>query len=172
MEHFWIVPIIAIAVWILSSLIRPEEKAQRNPLRPRRWPNEDRGGMDQPSRPVSEVDRFLEEINKLRKKAEEERPAEVVEVPRPAPPRLQRPKPVVEVVLPASIPTLPPVVVEVLEVLPVAVPPAAPVVQMPASRPSPAVSQVRAMLRTPQAVRTAILLQAVLGPPRCRKRYP
>lgn len=178
MEHFWIIPVIAIAVWILSNLIRPEEKPKRELFPPRRFPLP---GMDQPPRPTSEVDRFLEEINRLRKKSEEARQSEEMEEPQAAPPPppprpVERPRPVppvIEVVLPASIPTIrmAPAPVEVLDVLPaMPLPPPPPIIPVPIRRGSPAVAQLQAMLQSPQSLRTAMLLQTVLEPPRCRKR--
>jgi hypothetical protein len=194
-DNIWIVPLIALVLWILSSLIRnTEEQARDRPDRPRP------PRPDEPPRLPTEVDKFLQEINRMRRQQAEERrtepraepppppvesipevvpveqtapdferrrpPVVVAEVPRP---ERVRPRPVVRVRRPEPrpAPAAPPRAVPVAVPMP---PPAPPEVQIHAPRVSAAVPQVFAMLRSPQNVQAAILLQEVLGPPRCRGR--
>lgn len=172
MEHFWIVPLIAIVVWILSNLVRPTEPPKSNPSRPRRMPGQP--GSGRPSRPSAEVDRVLQEIENSRKKNREPRPTPQV---RPLRERPANPPPV-PLGLPASVPLMKPpqpVVVEFLDVLPVASateppPSTVPILSVPVPRLSPAVAQMYAMIQSPASLRTTILLQTLLEPPRCRKR--
>jgi hypothetical protein len=195
MHWEWIVPVIALALWILSSLIRTaEDKSGRRPLT--------RGEGRTPERPSSEVEKFLAEVNRMRQRqaspvqeepkfasepqpiavpVEETKPADferpqrpAVEVPRPIkqkprqparPRRTQVAKPLVAKV------AVPRPGAEILDVIPVQ-PVAPPVPKAPVSRqttPSPAVAQLWTLLRTPGTLQTAILLQEVLGPPKCRR---
>jgi hypothetical protein len=195
MHWEWVVPVIAVVLWILSSVIRAPEEPPRN-LPRRRLPDGRPAG--EPARPSSEVERFLEEINRLRKRAsEEQKTAEArEEEPRAEPPPRPRPEPPPT---PRRIPRRPPTVVApprrvVVETppTPVAPPPsvALPVVEgleiigvaspLSAAKPAqrlaapavaPAVAQLRALLTSPQNLQTAVLLQEVLGQPRCRRRH-
>src|SRR5262245_37913533 len=99
MHWEWIVPVVVFAVWILLSLIRNTED-QRDP-RQRQQP----GGGRAPERPSSDVEKFLEEINRMRRKAvqgEEARaepvrptpPPEAIPVELSAAPNFEKPKPV------------------------------------------------------------------------------
>jgi hypothetical protein len=89
MWEVWIVPIIAIAVWILGSLMKgtePERAPDRSgrPGGPRPQPGEP--GAPRPRAP-GDLDKFLQEIQRRRRAAEErERP------PQPEPqPQAERP---------------------------------------------------------------------------------
>jgi hypothetical protein len=210
MHWEWIVPVIVLAVWILSSLIRNAEEPPRLG-RHRRAP-----GAEPEADPLpSEVDKFLYEINKMRRQGAaqaseqprpqppSERPARAEAVPRerppaPAPSEPDRsypaPAPVVLAPRPekprqrqarprrteVARPLVAKVVVpqpggQILDVIPVqqvTPPPAAKITSTVGQprRPSPAVVQLRALLQTPGSMQTAILLQEVLGPPRCRRR--
>jgi len=182
--QIWVVPVIALAVWILLQMRAPDAPPQP----PRQRPLEG----DRPRQPTGDVGRFLEEIERLRRQSAPERrepppmaetaPAEsaspaVFERPSPPPPpprprvekpKVKKPRPVpVTVVAPAA--TLP-----ILDVLP-ADPPrpqAAPTVAAPQKprRVAPATAQLLSLLQTPGSLQTAILLQEVLGPPRCRRK--
>jgi hypothetical protein len=110
MNHWmWLVIVIPVVIWILSSVIRPPEEQPRD-LRRRFPPRDDLGPGEPRPRPQGEVERFLEEINRLRSRsAEQQRAAEEPtaapppkpvqpmprRVPRPVPPRRSRPEPVV-----------------------------------------------------------------------------
>jgi hypothetical protein len=194
----WIVILIPVVIWILSTVIRPPEEQPRRGFPPGgEEPAEPRRG-----RPPGEVERFLEEINRLRRRAsEEQRPSEAPaarpEVPRPVPRRVVRPNvprprpqpvsrpleaaPLGKIPVPASVPPPPPppppapaapvgVSGEVLDVIPVS---RAPVLtSLPAATAglSPAATAIRDMFRNPQTLAAAIVLHEVLGPPKCRRR--
>ncbi len=59
-----IIPLIGLAVWILSTIFRGREEQQQE--RTRR-PGTDRGAVRPPRRPATELDRFLEEARARRK---------------------------------------------------------------------------------------------------------
>src|SRR5262245_48923245 len=64
------IPLIAVAVWLLSTLARGTRDDRRPTPRPRETP----AGGDappRPRRPVSDIDRFLEEVNRRRREAGE-----------------------------------------------------------------------------------------------------
>jgi hypothetical protein len=189
MHWEWVVPVIALVLWILNNLIRSaDDKRARNAQRGAELENE------QPAeQPKSDVDQFLEEINRMRRRTEPPRrqePPEVLraeEPPRPsAPPRpvyvptvvetprpeRPRPRPAQRPRTQVARPVVPKPGAEILDVIPVAAPVAphkAPTVSAPARQPSPAVIQLRSMLRSPGTIQAAIILQEVLGPPRCRR---
>src|SRR5262245_22697286 len=100
MNWMWIVILIPVVVWILSSVIRPSEEQPRD-LRRRLPPRDDEGPGEPPrARPPSEVERFLEEINRLRQRAAEQQKAAeeptAAPAPKPPPPPMPRqmPRPV------------------------------------------------------------------------------
>ncbi|MBY0525249.1 MAG: hypothetical protein K2R98_17715 [Gemmataceae bacterium] len=94
MQWEWVVPVIAVVLWIISSVIRAPEEPPRD-VRRRRLPMGEQPA--EPAKPPSEVDRFLEEINKLRQRAAEEPktviPANPEPPKRPRPPDAPRPIP-------------------------------------------------------------------------------
>src|SRR5438477_5699449 len=69
MHWEWIVPVVVFAVWILLSLIRNAEEQPRDNRRQIPGPGRS------PERPSSEVDKFLEEINRMRRKNAEQQEA-------------------------------------------------------------------------------------------------
>lgn len=163
-----LVIIIPIAVMILSYLLRGNEETPRPLPRPPNAPP--------PSRPLTEVDRFLEEREKLRRRLElAPKPPREEPRPKPAPARSER-RPAARPVRP-TMPTPPrrerrpldaspssaPLIVEI-------VPIAAPLPSRDASQPTTALqAHFQALLRTPHVMQTAIMLNEVLGPPRCRR---
>jgi len=186
----WIVPLIALAVWILSSLIKGAEEPAKA---------EGKGQPPgAPPRPQSEVDKFLEEINRMRRRQEQEqrrespaaRPQPVQNIPEVIPveqgaPNFEekrRPTVVRPAVVQATVQAqrARPAKQRRTEAKPAAVRPAVPVAAplapppqppgRPAPKVSPAVAQLHALLRSPQAAQAGILLHEVLGPPRCRRR--
>jgi hypothetical protein len=85
-----LIPIIALAVWILSSIFRSVED-EREKNKPRRTPSEG-GRLRVPPpqrRPVTDLDRFLEDARRRREAAQPRPPAEAT-APRPEP-RVERP---------------------------------------------------------------------------------
>src|SRR6516225_4868154 len=92
LEFKWIVPVIVVIVWVINAILKSRENEE--PVRPKR-PG---GGPREGRNPVGDIDRFLQEIDRLRQKTAEERgqpvpPPVVRPVPRarpaptPAPPR-------------------------------------------------------------------------------------
>jgi hypothetical protein len=167
-----VVPVIAVAVWIIGTLIRSAEQAKGPEGAPRRQPEQ-----------VTDLDRFLREVNRrrqARQPRDEEEPTARVE--RREPPR--RPAP------PPPPPEVIPVVLPVAEVVVAQPAPAAPTLrvheapalpELPAdksARPLPerpesaALASLRKLLRSRDGLRTAVVLQEVLGPPLSRRRGP
>jgi len=199
MQWEWLVLIIPVVMWILANVIRGPEDAPPD-VRRRRLPEveqEAQPGAPRPQQP-SEVERFLEEINRMRQRtAEEARPQEPRPQPRPAelPRRAQRPprpRPVpvqpqsrprteqrqtsapqvVRSVRPVS-PPPPPVPVlmaEVVDVLPVTPLSPAPTLAATQVVEAPVALALRNLIRNPHTLAAAIVLNEVLGPPRCRRR--
>jgi len=180
LEFKWIVPVIVVIVWVINAILKSRENEE--PVRPKRPGGGPRDGRN----PVGDIDRFLQEIDRLRQKTAEERgtapPPVVRAVPRARPvpvptPSRQRPA------------ARPPLVVEPLQVVqPIS--PRVPIVQ-PAARhgdtartlvPSkagrmaasyavdlPRVSEALNLLRSRQSAATAMVLNEILGPPKCRR---
>lgn len=186
-NFYWIIPVIGLAVWILSQLVGKSEE----PKRPA-------AGGGQAPQVDSEVQRFLDEINRRRQKAEgtqaeqrQEQPIQQVQEPprpKPEPPRreskpTQAPRPAKRraeprmETIPAVLLVAPPKALSVqasdvayalsLPALP-AVPTFAPTRT---DRPgSPAVNHVRSMMKSQAGLQACFLLQEILGPPRCRRK--
>jgi hypothetical protein len=88
----WIVPVIALGVWILSHLLRGSEQDKKAPPR-ERLPGENPPGRAK--EPLTDLDRFLREVNRRRQNAEERRPGPAAK-PSPvltAQPVAERPRP-------------------------------------------------------------------------------
>jgi hypothetical protein len=159
-----VIPIIGVAVWIISTLARSAEEAKRG-APPR-----------QKGEKVTDLDRFLREVQRRREAAErreddEERTERRRQPPR-RPPPVEEVAPVVEVV-PVALPvTAAPM--RVLEAPPLPVLPAQPVAPPP---PPPraeaaASSGLRELLRGRDGLRKAMILREVLGPPLARRGRP
>ncbi len=194
--HF-IIPIIAVAVWILSSLIKGNEEQVRRP-RPR--PEPDEPPPDRPRRAPSEIDRFLQEVQRRRKdKDGEERRKDPERRAEPVMAEIPRAIPVEPILIPEPLRRasgrhgeraskrrsveVPPVVVQ--EVPPPAAlatsgsfwqppaqaaqPTAARAAGTPAQQTS-ASRQLLALLRSPQSLGTAFLLREVLDRPLSMRR--
>lgn len=184
LEFKWIVPVIVVIVWVINAILKSRENEE--PVRPKR-PG---GGPREGRNPVGDIDRFLQEIDRLRQKTAEERgtappPPVVRPVPRarPVPAPAQRTRP-------AARPPL------AMEPLPLVQPasPAVPIVQpaAPGTRhgdtartlvPSmagrmaasysvdlPRVNEALNLLRSRQSAATALVLKEILGPPKCRRQ--
>src|SRR5947209_937247 len=69
MKFEWVVPVIVVVVWLINAIVKARENDE--PVRPKRpgvGPREARN-------PVGDIDRFLQEIDRLRQKTAEERGA-------------------------------------------------------------------------------------------------
>jgi hypothetical protein len=189
-----IIPLIALGVWILGTLFKGEdERLKKGTRRPGNL-----SGRGPARRPVTDLDRFLEEA-RLRREAEEKRKApSPPPSPRPAisrSPLRERPpqqretasRPVrptvrseeVLVAIPVARPVAPSAVVEVVP----AAPRPQPVTEAPSSsppasaptttrdtRPSPILQQVRSLLSKPQTAGTAFVLREIFDRPLCMRR--
>jgi hypothetical protein len=165
-----IVPIIGVAVWIISTLIRGAEQGKGPEGGPRRRPEQ-----------VTDLDRFLREVNRRRQgRQREEEPAAPAEPRREMPRETPPPPPV-----PELIPVVLPVVEESVVVEPASSAPALrvheapPLPEMPAERSakplperaeSAAAMPLRKLLCSREGIRNAIILREVLGPPLARRR--
>jgi hypothetical protein len=174
-----IVPIIGVAVWIISTLIRGAEQGKGPEGGPRRRPEQ-----------ATDLDRFLREVNRRRQaRQREEEPQEQalsVERQEPQPRAKWSTSPPQETALPTPVPEVIPVVLPVLEEKIVAtsapalrVHEAPPLPELPAeksarlqperSESAPALS-LRKLLRSRDGIRNAMILHEVLGPPLSRRR--
>src|SRR5438034_4909941 len=77
----WIVPVVVLIVWLVSTILKSREKAA--PVRPRQ------PGAGDGRKPSSDIDRFLQEIDRLRRKSTDE--SNSAERPSPPPPPRARP---------------------------------------------------------------------------------
>lgn len=199
-----LVPLIAMAVWIIGSLMRGSiEEKKRNESRPASG----NGGSptSRPSRQKqpNDLQQFLEEVQR-RRQTSEQQPAEAPPEPsRPGPePIERRPKPrpagqqkrqprpsapsptrrprpratnepgVVDLVVVEEtrmVEAQPPLAIPVAgAIVPMAVPPPAPVVSR--DREKNLSPSLVALLRTREALRNAIILREIFDPPLCKRK--
>jgi hypothetical protein len=158
----WIVPVVVLIVWVISTIMKSREE---EPVRPRK------SGAEPARKPTGDIDKFLEEIDRLRRKSAEEQGR----VARPAPPPPPRVRPVTQA--PRAKPALrvePAVslrpVAEAAPVLAATLP--SPQAVRPATESRPPAGPVTAfhLLRSRRTLASAVILQEVLGPPKCRRR--
>lgn len=184
-----IIPLIALGVWILGTLFKTGEdnKMKKGVRRPGNV-----SGRGSGRRPVTDLDRFLEEARR-RREAEERSKAPLPPPParptttraprRPTPPREMPPvaTPVVRSVeVPLAVSVAPPVVQPArAEPVAVAAPPrdVSPPLPLPPApstgrekAPSPILQQVRSLLSKPQTVGTAFVLREIFDRPLCMRR--
>jgi hypothetical protein len=186
-----IIPLIALGVWILGTLFKTGEDEQtkkggRKPGGP--------SGRGPSRRPVTDLDRFLDDARR-RRETEERRgkpalpppPPQPVIVraplserpprPREAPPRSKPPvrREEVPVAIPIARIVAEPALPEAVLVEPRGHLSAEPPVIAPKStrdtRISPIVQQVRALLSKPQTAGAAFVLREILDRPRCMRRH-
>jgi hypothetical protein len=180
-----IIPLIALGVWIIGTLFKSEDDKTKKGIRsrdgfPARAPGR---------RPVTDLDRFLEEARR-RREAEErptprpvppparvpvtrpplrERPLRPREAPRLAPPPVPKEEVVVAVPMPRPIP--PPPVAEPTPAPPLALESLVLPSSAPASaRPAPVLQQVRSLLSKPQTAASAFVLREIFDRPLCKRR--
>ena len=201
MHWDWLVLVIFLIVWIVSSLIQGVEKERSRMNRPRSLPGGDRPPGERATRRApTDIDRFLEEVNRRRRQAAERRPApsgrDKPPVPTlgPAAPRPAIPaRPVsgritvpVQRVPSGKIPEAIPVTetTAAAEILAVASAlHAAPAANFPSAETAPVAATSSAalenapavlpplaeLLRSPDNLRTAVILYEIFGPPRSRR---
>lgn len=169
----WVIPIAFGVIWIISHFLK-----DREPDAPARRPRAD------DRTPTSDIDKFLQEIDRLRKESRERSGQPETQTP-PRPVVVKKPKPQPKQTGPRSRPVVR--AISASEALPVvtvaigdrptptaviAVPGALTAVPRPvAAKPkSPALSAAVALLRSPQSLTTAFVLREVLDRPRCIRR--
>src|SRR5271154_6172077 len=81
--------IVAVEVWIVSNVIRAQQDASQAAARRTKRPGAAPGASAPEKTSSSDIDRFLQEIDRLRKKNQDQPAAEPR--PRPAPPRAEKP---------------------------------------------------------------------------------
>jgi hypothetical protein len=179
---FGLLVTVALGVWFLITLLRKTEEERRS--RERSASRSERPAPPPKKRlPPADIDRFLEEVNRRRRQAPEGQ-ARPAPKPRPTPSgpattgRVSRPAPTARPVPPATAARVAEAVVAV------AVPASRATWadnQTPGPITAPALTQVTPrrqseglhllfdLLRSPQSLRTAVLMKEILGPPRCRR---
>ncbi len=191
----WGALIVGAAIWIIGHLLRQSaDNDTKNRPTPRPQPS-DRPNRPRPQSGTSDLDRFLQEVQRRKQAAEgrgkpppapkrqpqQRRPAprNVPDVlPTRTPGALRRAEPAVLEVVPAEVPARAPVATPA----PVEVPVVAmvgPGDVQPATRrifppprktpASPALAQLQKLMATRDSLRAAVLLQEVLGPPLCHR---
>lgn len=166
----WIIPVIIAVVWVLGAILKAKEALD---ARPKAGPERN---------PGRELDQFLQEIERLRRDQESKARQAALEAPLvEQEPTVAQPiiiaRPIVRQMpvlpRPRSIPTVQPAVV--------AAPRSnkaiglAPAIERPrpgqkkVDEPSNAPPVVR-MTQNPQLLAAAIVLQEVLGPPKCKRQ--
>lgn len=186
MQGHWeilIIPLIALGVWILGTLVKSEdEKTKKGVRRPGSVSTRGPG-----RRPVTDLDRFLEEARRRREAEESPKPPPVpppVRTPIARPPLRERPTrqreapprvaaPVIRTTeVPVAQPVEQPALVEpVSTVVPArdATPP--PPIETRPAQVSPILQQVRSLLSKPQTAGTAFVLRELFDRPLCQRRH-
>jgi hypothetical protein len=175
----WMLPVFIVVVWIVQYILRNRENEE--PVRAPRGKAADRP----PNRSAgSEIDRFLQEIERMKKKSAEDRPESpkanrgplpkvVAAVAKP--PRVRPVAPRVQVADAQAVPIIPlerlsastaPAAIRAVGTLPTA-PKAVPQARRLLS---PALEGALSLLRSPQSAASAIVLNEILSPPKCRRR--
>ena len=167
---------VGFVIWLISNLARGNEP----PRRPGAPPAAGEPTRQRPS--TTEIDRFLEEINRRRQQQQQRKPAQVeytepaprprveerpVPVPRPRPapaPKPQRPTRTTYQPPVQAIPTVLPVVTAVEPLTP-----PKPVRVIPPAPVSPQLKLARDLIASGQGLRTAIILNEVFGPPKSKR---
>ncbi len=186
----WLVPVIILLIWIINYVLRGNEET-RSTIQSREAGSSRQTEGRTTRRSPTEIDRFLDEVNRRRRQAAERgqaprsrqptaapaakpaarpprtpsgRPAVTPRVGRTTPGRAAEPMPVVEAV-----------VVEALSAAAKAPPPSPTAFPPPpasdagSSSAPTAMDQLSVLLGTPDSLRTAIMLHEILGPPRCQR---
>jgi hypothetical protein len=173
MGHFWLVAALAVAIWLITAAAR---RAKANAKERVVEPNQGRPPRRRPS--SADIDRFLDEVK--RRQAEQRRrqteppavePVVIVEgaaklvpppVRRPPPRRLQAEPVLVAEAIPVALPVPPPQ--RVAEAPPLPAP------ESTAAKRPAYLDELLRLLRSPQGLRAAILVNEFLGPPLCKRR--
>lgn len=164
----WVIPVFVVIFWLVTTIIKNREREEPVRRRPGAAPDDSR-------RPTSDIDRFLQEIDKLKRKALGEPEAPTA---KPAPPVVKLKPPRVRAAnrppLPRTLADVPvvqvvPVVKPVPSIAAQAVPNIAQISRSLDRRGPTAAQAAVALLRSPQSIAGAMILKEILGPPRCRQ---
>ncbi len=180
-----IIPLIALGVWIIGTLFKSEDDKAKKAMRGRG----NFSGRAPGRRPVTDLDRFLEEARRRRETEDRpkpppappptrapvarpplrERPSRPRETPRPAVPALRKEE--VGVTVPTR-PAAPAVLAEPVPSppLPPLEAPTPPATITAPPRAAPVVQQVRALLSKPQTAGAAFVLREIFDRPLCKRR--
>ena len=172
----WVVPVVVLIVWLVSTIVKSREQNEPVRIKP---------GGGEARKPTGDIDRFLQEIDRLRRKTAEEqgqtaRPIPRVQAVPPPVPRV-RPAPRVKPVLrpaevlaaesaPVVTPVSTPLAAEFVAPAQVTKPTGAAQVSRMELRQSPGVTAALHLLRSPRTLAAAVVLEEVLGPPKCKRR--
>lgn len=172
----WIVPLVVMGVYVLGAILKAKDQANPQPQQPMR------------RNPGQELDRFLQEIDRLRQQQESRSPTAQSntedEDDDDEMPTAQRPVVVVREVRPS--PMLPRQII--MRATPAPVPPPPAKIPEPLARtihselmalspitapvrtaiPNPAITALQ-FLRNRKSVAAAFVLNEVLGPPKCKR---
>jgi hypothetical protein len=183
----WLGVVLPLLVWIAHTFLRGEEN-ERNPNRPRTPSGTERSPVPRSARrPSTDLDRFLDEVNRRRRQVAERRPAPaareqppprplvppVRRQPTPTPPRPDRPRvvdqiPVLEVVpVSPSLQRTASAAVSTEEVVALSSP-ASPLLK---ETPPSTQPKIATFLKNVENLRMALVLREVLGPPLCRRQW-
>ncbi len=172
----WIVPLVVMGVYVLGAILKAKDQANPQPQQPMR------------RNPGQELDRFLQEIDRLRQQQESrpptaqsnaedeedddemptaQRPVVVVREVRPSP---MLPRQIIMRGTPAPVPPPPPKIPEqpartvhadMMALSPIVAP-------VRTAHPNPAVMALQ-LLRSRKTIAMAFVLNEVLGPPKCKR---
>ena len=164
----WMLPVFIVVVWIVQAILRNRE--QDEPTRTTRGKSNERAGNRNAG---SEIDKFLQEIERMKKKSAEEKP-DAPKPPRvrPASPQPPRVKPVTPRIKVQPAPAVAPQVIALQPTvtMPMSKRPIAAAPQTFRARRSPGVMAAISLLRSPDSTASAIVLNEILGPPKCKRR--
>jgi cytoskeletal protein RodZ len=164
----WMLPVFIVVVWIVQAILRNRE--QDEPTRAAKNKSGERSGNRNAG---SEIDKFLQEIERMKKKAAEERPDAPKPPPRvrPASPQPPRVKPVTPriKVQPAPVVAPPVIALQPAVTMKMSQRPIAAAPQIAKVRRSAGVLGAIGLLRSPNSVASAIVLNEILGPPKCKR---
>jgi len=187
----WLIPLVALAVWILSNLARTRDDEPRR-VRPPQARSDQPESPTAPPRKTSNVDQFLMEVRRRREEAETVRKKPEVQRPAPArreevrrtlppaqPARLDpqrkpvQPPPLPKVVLREAPPQPRAVVPKIEEVVlakivPAAQPNLAPDLSLNAAKPATRPLLID-LLSKKESLTTAFMLREILGTPLCKR---
>jgi hypothetical protein len=164
----WMLPVFIVVVWIVQAILRNRE--QDEPTRAAKNKSGERTGNRNAG---SEIDKFLQEIERMKKKAAEEKPDAPKPPPRvrPASPQPPRVKPVTRIKLqPAAVVAPPVIALQPAVTIPMSQRPIAAAPQIAKVRRSAGVLGAISLLRSPNSVASAIVLNEILGPPKAKRR--